>query len=62
MPAFQSDEAEGNVTVTNSPENSMQPDSVANESYEFLDEGADIGDIDPELDELEAEILRELED
>lgn len=65
-PAFQADEANGadkDADATPAVDGTTPPDSV-NGDYDFLDDGEDLGDdVDnPELDELEAEILRELED
>jgi hypothetical protein len=65
-PAFQADEGDGadkDVDSTPAVDGITPPDSV-NGDYDFLDDGEDLGDdVDnPELDELEAEILRELED
>ena len=59
-PAFQPDEPETDTAAKSTPDNLTPPDSVSAD-YEFLDEGGDISVADPELDELEAEILRELE-
>lgn len=65
-PAFQSDEinaVEKDEAAIPAAGETSPSDSV-NADYDFLDDGEDLGnDADnPELDELEAEILRELED